>query len=406
MGYKGDAKMAHMMKFTRSSCGHMLAHFDRSANNISNENLDPSRTHLNYNLADQQNMKQMDFIRTRCSEVHCQNRKDVNVMVSWVVTVPKDLPQKEHDQFFKSSYDFLKTRYGWENVVSCYVHKDEVTPHMHFAFVPVKFGFKEKRNNPDISVEYHKVSAKEVVTRYDLKTFHEDLQKYLEKSLGHEVGILNEATKDGNRSIEELKRQSATERLQKVNEKASQIVSRAEFEANGIKGSIISVNAEYEAKKAYIKEMDKVSQVSMMYPSEVKVTEKGLINKQKFVTVPAEMWEARHISVNEKEYIHQANDVLDQSIEKFKKTTSSKNLGMMMKCIKDLKEENKELSDENLKLKSQVLNSEKKNDRIMEKINKVLDKLSDDHADRFISEWNKIDQNKTKTRYMDIDFER
>ena len=73
--------MAHMMKFTKSSCGHMFAHFDRSANNISNENLDSSRTYLNYNLAERQNMNQIDFLRKRCSDVKCQNRKDVNVMV-------------------------------------------------------------------------------------------------------------------------------------------------------------------------------------------------------------------------------------------------------------------------------------------------------------------------------------
>lgn len=133
--------MAHMMKHTKASCGHMFAHFDRRAEHISNENLDRTRTHLNYNLATHQTMDQGEFVRQRCSEVHCQNRKDVNVMVSWVVTAPKDLPEAEHRAFFQASYDFLKNRYGLENVVSAYVHMDEVTPHMHFAFVPVKHGF-------------------------------------------------------------------------------------------------------------------------------------------------------------------------------------------------------------------------------------------------------------------------
>ena len=31
--------MAHVMKFTKASCGHMFAHFDRKAEHISNENL-------------------------------------------------------------------------------------------------------------------------------------------------------------------------------------------------------------------------------------------------------------------------------------------------------------------------------------------------------------------------------
>ena len=103
---------------------------------------------LNYNLATHQTMDQGEFVRKRCAEVHCQNRKDVNVMATWVVTVPKDLPEQEHKAFFQASYDFLQQRYGRENVVSAYVHMDEVTPHMHFAFVPVKHGFKEDKKTP------------------------------------------------------------------------------------------------------------------------------------------------------------------------------------------------------------------------------------------------------------------
>lgn len=240
--------MAHMMKHTKASCGHMFAHFDRRAGHISNENLDRERTHLNYNLAVHQTMEQGKFVRQRCSEVHCQNRKDVNVMVSWVVTVPKDLPEGEHKAFFQASYDFLQQRYGRENVVSAYVHMDEVTPHMHFAFVPVKHGFKEDKKNPNISTEYNKVSAKEVLNRRELQSFHPDLQRYVERALGHEVSILNEATKEGNKSISELKRQTATERLQETALEASKIVSTARDEVKAVKYTLQTL----ESRKAVL----------------------------------------------------------------------------------------------------------------------------------------------------------
>lgn len=249
--------MAHMMKHTKASCGHMFAHFDRKAEHISNENLDRTKTHLNYNLATHQQMDQGEFVRKRCSEVRCINRKDVNVMITWVVTAPKDLPEMEHRAFFQASYDFLKKRYGQENIISAYVHMDEITPHMHFAFVPVVRSRKKNRKNPGISEEIYKVSAKECVSRYDLQRFHEDLQRYVSRELGHEVNILNEATKDGNRSIKELKRQSAAERLQEANEKASEIVSEAQEQAQTIKDSLIPLNAEYEEKKAYIQQVNK-----------------------------------------------------------------------------------------------------------------------------------------------------
>lgn len=379
--------MAHMMKHTKASCGHMFAHFDRKAEHISNENLDRTRTHLNYNLATHQQMDQGEFVRQRCSEVRCQNRKDVNVMVSWVVTAPKDLPEAEHKAFFQASYDFLQKRYGRENVVSAYVHMDEVTPHMHFAFVPVVRTFKQDRKNPDISTEVYKVSAKECVNRYDLQSFHESLQRYVSKALGHEVSILNEATKEGNRSIDELKRQSATERLQEATEKASEIVYKAQTQAQGINDSLIAVKAEYEAKKAYVRQADKVSNVSVMYPEEAKVTEKGLIHKHKFVTVPAEMWEAKHISANEKSYLQKANEALESNLQEFRNTTSSKNLGTLQRQVQELEKENYSLRSENLSLQSRVNKAEREADKTIEKVNKVLSKLPDEMADRFVKEW-------------------
>lgn len=244
-GVKEGLSMAHMMKHTKASCGHMFAHFDRKAEHISNENLDRTRTHLNYNLATHQQMDQGEFVRKRCSEVRCQNRKDVNVMVSWVVTAPKDLPEAEHKAFFQASYDFLQKRYGRENVVSAYVHMDEVTPHMHFAFVPV---VEDKKRGG------YKLSAKEAVTREDLRTFHKDLSDHMERVFGRDIGILNEATKEGNKSIEELKRQTATERLREANEKAAQIVSKArervkvvEQDIQALEGKKAALEGEIEA---------------------------------------------------------------------------------------------------------------------------------------------------------------
>ncbi|MGV9070102.1 hypothetical protein I4O86_019145 [Clostridioides difficile] len=125
---------------------------------------------------------------------------------------------------------------------------------MHFAFVPVKHGFKEDKKNPDISTEYRKVSAKEVLNRRELQAFHPALQRYVERELGHEVSILNEATKEGNKSIEELKRQTATERLQEANEKAAQIVSKAregvkvvEQDIQALEGKKTALEGEIEA---------------------------------------------------------------------------------------------------------------------------------------------------------------
>ena len=193
--------MAHIEKFNRAAIGHMLAHYDRGAEHIRNECVDRTRSHLNYNLAAElQPKRQGDFIKQRCSEVKVQNRKDVNLMCTWIVTVPKDLPENEHEQFFRTTFDFLSDRYGKENVISAYVHMDETTPHMHFAFIPV-VPDKKKQGR-------FKVSAKERINRFELCSFHFELEQTLSSALGHSVGILNGATKDGNKSVTRLKRES------------------------------------------------------------------------------------------------------------------------------------------------------------------------------------------------------
>ena len=92
--------MAHLEKYSRAAVGHLIAHYDRQAENIGNESVDRTRSHLNYNLAAElQPMKQGDFIKQRCSEVKVQKRKDVNVMCTWVLTAPKDLPESEQVAF-------------------------------------------------------------------------------------------------------------------------------------------------------------------------------------------------------------------------------------------------------------------------------------------------------------------
>ena len=210
---KGVLVMAHCKKFGKAACGHMFKHYERAKDEngcyvkFGNEDIDSSRTCFNYNLATHQKMMQGDFVKKRCSEVFCLNRKDVNVMCSWVVTVPKTLPENMTDIFMRETYNFLEKRYGRENVISAYVHMDEKTPHMHFAFVPVKFDKKKNR---------YKVSACEVIDRKELLAFHSDLENYLNSRLPCRVDILNEATKEGNKSVEELKRNTAEEELKKI----------------------------------------------------------------------------------------------------------------------------------------------------------------------------------------------
>lgn len=191
--------MAHVEKYTRGAMGNMLAHYDRTKAS-SKSLIDPERTPLNYNLAAaNQQLSQLEFIHKRLSEIKVLNRKDVNVFCDWIVTAPQELSENEYADFFKEVYDFLNDRYEKENVISAYVHMDESQPHIHYAFVPV--AIDKKKGIP-------KLSAKEVITLKELKSFHKDLSDHLNKFFGRDIGILNGATDLGNQTIEQLRRSS------------------------------------------------------------------------------------------------------------------------------------------------------------------------------------------------------
>ena len=247
--------MAHVAKYSKGAMGHMMAHYDRSKD--CGDNVDKERTHLNYNEAAHQQLTQLEFIHKRLSEVQVHNRKDVNVMCDWVVTAPKDFlaehPDRERE-FFDSAYRFLEAKYGKENVISAHVHKDEVTPHMHFAFVPVVYDKKK---------DCYKLSAKECVTRADLRKFHSELQQHVSEELGIQVNIENGATKEGNLTIPQLRAQQ--ERADSLAEQSSEAQKQLEAvseELGKVKTALEALQAEIkptEAAVADLRDMDELA---------------------------------------------------------------------------------------------------------------------------------------------------
>lgn len=212
--------MANREKYTRAAIGHMTAHYERKKDKkgnyykFGNQDIDPARSVLNYNLAaDDQPMPQKDFVEKRIKDLHCLNRKNVNVMMSWLVTLPQNLNDKdlqEKRKFFEKSYEFLKARYGAENVISAYVHMDETQPHMHFAWTPVLFDEKKQA---------YRFNAKVVGSRNDLQTFHDQFDTYMTQQMGYVTGVRNGIT-EINMSINELK--AIQKKMSKIDEQIAQ----------------------------------------------------------------------------------------------------------------------------------------------------------------------------------------
>lgn len=282
--------MAHFGKCTRGASGHMTAHYERKKIDgehikYGNQDIDLGLSHLNYNLAPQR--EQMNFIKQRLSEVKVQKRSDVNVLCSWVVTLPQgDYSQKEQEEFFKESYKFLVEKYGEKNTVSAYVHLDENQPHMHFAFIPVV----QDKKHP----EREKVSAKECVTRGDLKTFHKAFQEYIDQRIPDAYfPVLNGATAGGNKTVSEMKAefvaeihenevacyQALTEQYQQDADSVLDSVREAEQRVEALQGDITSLEGQKTALRGEIEQMQGEASVLQKRISEATVTAQGVKNE-------------------------------------------------------------------------------------------------------------------------------
>lgn len=197
----------HVEKYTRNAVGHLLRHYSREEQHIGNKSVERNRSWENYNLAPVRDLSDIDYYRLRLSKVKCQNRADVKTLCDWIITLPKQpFTEKEEQTFFRHAYQFMEKRYGESNVISAWVHKDEMgQPHLHFCFIPICIDKKK-------GIE--KVAAKEVLTRTELRSIHKDMAIYMEKRFWRDIGILNGATAGGNRSVAELKENEVRAQLE------------------------------------------------------------------------------------------------------------------------------------------------------------------------------------------------
>ena len=304
--------MAHVMKAGRGACGNLFDHYGRDSEHEkldymcrTNKNIDPDRTYMNYNLAPAGD--QTERLRKRLSEVKCLNRKDVNVICTWAVTMPKTLRAEDEKRFFEETYKFLSERYGEQNVISAYVHKDETTPHMHFCFVPVIKEVDKK------GIEVEKVNAKKVINRHELQVFHKQLGDHLNRVLGYEVGIENGATKEGNLTVPQLKAQ--TEKAQKLEKQ----------------------NEELEVK---------VKQLQRKKENIIEDLTKGIEKRQKLIkeNVSYELKETGMFSNRKKRAVWLELEVLDQLLGLDDRWSDLKERALILKGTNDvLKAENKDL---------------------------------------------------------------
>ena len=241
--------MAHIAKYKASAVGKLCAHYNRWQGidnpNVSRENIDKSRTHLNYTLgvyekdgkrfigkvrgsASWATVKgRIDVVNARAkAEGKRATRKDAVVMADMVVTLPPNVPPEDAYKFFWNSYQYIADRVGRGNLMGGYVHMDETTPHMHVPFTPILDG---------------RFNYKKMCDRKFYQTFHKGLGDRLEQKMGYRPEVeLSEETRAQrvytSRTKDIDKVRGAVDRaiVEPAEEEAARIVADAQARADAL----------------------------------------------------------------------------------------------------------------------------------------------------------------------------
>lgn len=245
--------MAHIAKYKATSVGHMLSHYRRDASSLERDNIDPKRTKGNMVVAHYTNKDgqlvvgrvvpregepNWGTVERRIERVNeaqkaagkRATRKDAVVMADVVVTLPDNVRKGDEDRFFRLTYWYLSKKFGIDNMMGGFVHKDEVrndgTPardHMHVPFTPILDG---------------RFNYKKMCPRTFYQNMHRELGDYLEKRLGYrpEVELGDETRAQRvytDKSVDIDKVRGAVDRaiVRPAEDEAARIVAAAKEEA-------------------------------------------------------------------------------------------------------------------------------------------------------------------------------
>lgn len=245
--------MAHIAKYKATSVGHMLAHYRRDASSMERDNIDPKRVgndmvvghYTNKDgrlvvgrVVPREGEPNWGTVERRIERVNeaqkaagkRATRKDAVVMADVVVTLPDNVRKGDEDRFFRLTYWYLSNKFGIDNMMGGFVHKDEVlkdgTPardHMHVPFTPILDG---------------RFNYKKMCPRMFYQNMHRELGDYLEKRLGYRPEVeLDEETRAQrvytDKSVDIDKVRGAVDRavVQPAEDEAARIVAAAREEA-------------------------------------------------------------------------------------------------------------------------------------------------------------------------------
>jgi len=268
--------MANLAGYSKSGYEAMINHYtrhqgdpdqtkyvyrERDKDKDGKSRINPDRTFLNYAIYERRDPKQ--FVAAAIESVTVpikEGKRATNVLSDWVITLPKnDLLEGREREFFEQSFEFMKTKVPEDLIVGGWIHMDEASPHMHFAFVPLvttqamtndksrplrdgqgkilrdKKGTIRYERVPKLDAEGNPILRRsfgqsKIFDRKAMENFHPQLEKALSDHFGFKVGI--ELEDEGDKLLSSLSQPEyikAKQALEKQQEEIAKGEERLEY---------------------------------------------------------------------------------------------------------------------------------------------------------------------------------
>lgn len=216
--------VCHVEKYKKGGVPFLERHNERKNRNYSKEEIDPSRTQLNYDLVQRETESYyhsvMNLVNARENPSGKKLRKDAVVLCEFIISSSNEffeaLSTEEQRRLFEEASRYLQNFFGKEHCIYATVHYDEHTPHMHFGFVPL--------------TAENRLCAKEVIDRSVLLRLQAEMPKFLQGK-GFQIERGETGSKAVHKSIKKYKSDMEKEKaalavsIQKEKQELSQLAS-------------------------------------------------------------------------------------------------------------------------------------------------------------------------------------
>lgn len=349
--------VCHVAKYSRNNIVGIQKHNQRQNKSYKNKDIDITKSSKNIDFENKTRIKYLEKVEKIIKQNRKKGktiRKDAILMCESIISASPEfflgMDHKEKEKYFKYTYEFLKDRYGEKNIISATVHFDETTPHMHFNFVPI--------------TSDGKLSAKDIVTRIELKKIQDELPRFLQ-SKGFDIKRGREYSEAKHMQPEDYKKQQIQE--------LKELENKLEYVKKLFKGFEKPLNSFNELESVNVKKS--------------LITGKETVYKNDYDEIINILKETMKESLELKEKLH--NEQLKTRNLEVKLNTVSEYEGLTYEKEKKLKLEKKEFEEQ-----KQLISEREKN------IEKLLE--NKDKNNKKILDENEIEINKLKNQYKNL----